>query len=250
MTRSEPSYSDFVWESSAMTDTGRVRKLNQDAYLEKQESALWVVADGMGGHDCGEVASKAVTDALKNIQLPDSLSGKIDSLEATLKAVNYQLLIKARKLGPDSVIGTTVVLMFAHHDRCMLLWAGDSRAYRFRDGHLQQLTKDHSYVQQLVDKGLLGKEEAEHHPFSNLVTYSVGTSEALYIDFADREIAHGDLFLLCSDGLNKELNDDEITRALSIGGSLKEMNQTLIEQTLIKGGHDNVTCVLIRAKSA
>ncbi|PWI32175.1 serine/threonine protein phosphatase [Vibrio albus] len=232
-----------------MTNTGRIRKINQDAFLERKECGLWVVADGMGGHNSGEVASKAVIDAMTNVQLPDTLSGKIDILEAALKSVNYQLLIKARKFGPDGVIGTTAVLMFVHHDQCILLWAGDSRAYRFREQHLMQLTKDHSYVQQLVDKDLLTKDEAEHHPFSNLVTHSVGTSEEIYVDFADSEIEPDDLFLLCSDGLNKELSDAEITQVLSAGGSLKEMNQRLIEQTLTKGGHDNVTTLLIKARS-
>ena len=240
----------FRWECSGKTDIGKLRKINQDAFLTRSEAGMWLVADGMGGHSAGELASQTIVDTLNNANLPEPLNLKVDFLEDNLKAINRHLVMEARRRGPNTVIGTTVVILLAYQASCILLWAGDSRAYRFRDGKLLQLTRDHSQVEEMVRRGLLLREDAENHPLSNIITRAVGASDVLYVDIIDYDIEDGDIFLLCSDGLNKELRDTEIADILSQDAPVERLNQTLIERTLTKGGRDNVTTVLVKACKA
>ena len=237
----------FSWESSALTNQGKVRKINQDAFLSRPEIGMWLVADGMGGHTAGELASQTIVKTFEHATLPDSLSQKVDFLEDNLKAINRHLLLEARRRGDDTVIGSTVVIQLIDHASCILLWAGDSRAYRFRNGELLQLTQDHSQVEEMVQRGLLLREEADSHPLSNIITRAVGAYETLYVDIIDYDIQDGDIFLLCSDGLNKELSAVEIAEILATNTSIQKMNQTLINRSLAKGGRDNVTTVLTKA---
>ncbi len=237
------------WESTALSNVGKVRKLNEDACLDRVESGLWVVADGMGGHSSGDLASGMIVERMQQLNLPVDLSNKVDLLEETLLDINQQLLAEASRRRGNITIGATVVVMLAHAAHLLLLWAGDSRAYRFRDGELAQLTQDHTQVEELVAEGLLLREDAENHPASNVVTRAVGAMEALYVDMDDFRVEPGDLYLLCSDGLNKEVADPEIGEILAMQLLPGDYCQRLIDLALERGARDNVTVVVARAET-
>ncbi|MES9899260.1 MAG: protein phosphatase 2C domain-containing protein [Sedimenticola sp.] len=238
----------FQWDSSAITHVGKVRKINEDACFERPESGLWVVADGMGGHSSGDLASSTIVTTLERLLLPDLLSDTVDLLEDNLQVINSQLLEEAMRRSGDTTIGSTVVILLAYETVCLLLWVGDSRAYRFRDGQLKQLTRDHTEVEELVEQGLLLRDDVENHPSANIITRAVGAMDELIVDLVDYAILEGDIFLLCSDGLNKEVTDREIAAMLSRPESMQEINQALIDLTLSRGARDNVSVVLTRAE--
>jgi len=241
-------HSAFQWDSSAITHVGMVRKINEDACLERPEVGLWVVADGMGGHSSGDLASSSIANTLERLPLSDRLSDTVDLLDDNLQAINRHLREEALRRGGNTTIGSTVVILLAYETVCLLLWVGDSRAYRFRNGQLQQLTRDHTEVEELVKQGLLLREDAENHPSANVITRAVGAMDELIVDLVDYEILEGDIFLLCSDGLNKEVSDREIAAMLSKPAPMQEINQDLINLTLSRGSRDNVSVVLARAE--
>ncbi|MCB1778179.1 MAG: serine/threonine-protein phosphatase, partial [Candidatus Competibacteraceae bacterium] len=143
-------------------------------------------------------------------------------------------------------IGSTVVVLLAHEDQCACLWVGDSRIYRLRDGQLEQLTRDHSHVQELVDQGLLSPDEAHRHPLANVITRAVGSSDDLQIDEMTYELQAGDIFLLCSDGLNKAVSDEEIAHLLAHSNdNCQEAVKAFIHLALMRDASDNVTTVVV-----
>ena len=234
----------FSWTSCGKTDVGKARKLNEDSMLVKPEAGMWVVADGMGGHEAGDVASQMVVSALKEVPEGISLEKYIDDIEDTLIGVNKKLIEIANQGEKPTTIGSTVVVMLAYEKFCAFIWAGDSRLYRHRDGKLVQLTTDHSQVQLYVEKGLITKEEAENHPQSNMITRAVGASENLVLDVDMQEMEKGDRYLLCSDGLTKHITDLDFENILAKGDVEKKCNE-LIDLTLARGAKDNVTAILI-----
>jgi serine/threonine protein phosphatase PrpC len=240
----------FTWETSAISHQGKVRKINQDAFLARPEENFWLVADGMGGHNCGEIASQNIVATFKHAHLPDRLSDRVKLCEDNLLAINRHLQLEARRLGNNALIGSTVVILLAFSDTCILMWAGDSRAYRLREGQLLQLTQDHSQVEEMVKRGMLLREDAENHPLSNIVTRAVGAHSTLYVDLIDYDIRDNDMFLLCSDGLNKEVSDTELQNMMNENDSVQDINTALIECTLKRGARDNVTSVLVKAHKA
>ena len=164
----------FQYTSAAVSDVGRVRSLNEDAYLSRPDLGLWVVADGMGGHDAGDVASGMIVERLDKLQAPESARSFLNNVTGLLQGVNDELRQRAKAQGDNCVIGSTVVafLVYGRHYACV--WAGDSRIYRLHRGRLQRLTRDHSYVQELIDRGNLSPEEAASHPQANVITRAVG----------------------------------------------------------------------------
>lgn len=212
--------------------------------LLRPEVGMWVVADGMGGHDAGDVASKMVVDSLEQIKKGASLEKYIEDIEKTLINVNAKLIEIAKQGEKQTTVGSTVVVMLAYEKFCVFLWAGDSRLYRIRKNKLIQLTTDHSQVQQYVEQGLITKEEAETHPHSNMITRAVGATEKFVLDVDMQEIQHGDRYLLCSDGLTKHIPDIEFEKMLNNGDVEKKCDE-LIELTLTRGAKDNVTAILI-----
>jgi len=235
------------WKSNAATHVGKVRQINEDSYLNREDLHLWVIADGMGGHHAGDVASKAIVQCLDEITPRKRLSTYIDEIEDRLISVNQKLRQMAAEHHDNRTIGSTVVSMVALNDYFALLWAGDSRVYRARHGTLSQLTRDHSQVEELVERGVILREEAESHPASNVITRAVGATDQLYIDVDIDKAEPGDTFLLCSDGLYKHLNEDEIGKILQ-KDNLIEICQSFIDLTLERGASDNVTLVVIRAE--
>ena len=240
--------SQFRWTSAACTDVGRVRTRNEDACLAMPDRGIWAVADGMGGHAVGDFASRAIIQALSTLPEPASLEDAADHARIATQTVN-QLLIEEALRMKVRVIGSTVVMLLACERRCSCLWAGDSRLYLLRDGHLKQLSRDHSQVERLKARGLITAEEARHHPAHNTITRAVGAAATLDLEQLTLEIGDGDVFLLCSDGLSNEVEDDRIAELLGASGTdPTTAADTLMKQALDNGGRDNVSVVVIRAE--
>lgn len=235
------------WVSSAASDVGKVRRINEDAYLERPDLGVWAVADGMGGHHGGEEASRLVVSSLEDIAPATTLAGLIDAVEAGLKRVNQTLVVSGA--AAHRITGSTVVVLAAHGSHGACVWAGDSRAYRLRAGSLTQLTTDHSQAEIYVRLGLLSRAEAANHPFSNVVTRAIGTQADLTLDTAMLDLKTGDRYLLCSDGLYRHLGDEELARELGTG-TVSTIAQRLVDRTLERGAHDNVTVVVIEWQDA
>ena len=237
--------SQFRWTSSARSDAGCVREINEDACLDQPDPGRWAVADGMGGHAVGDLASRLVIDALSRLASPVSLKTLIADARARLQSANRELREEAARRQVQR-IGSTVVVLLACDRFCGYLWAGDSRIYLYREGQLRQLTRDHSQVEQLKSLGVLTDEEARHHPAQHMITRAVGATDQLELDDDAIEVADGDVFLLCSDGLSNELSDDEIGSVLSSTERATACEE-LVELALARGGRDNITAVVVEA---
>jgi len=237
----------FSWTSCGKTDVGKSRKLNEDSMLVRPDVGMWAVADGMGGHEAGDVASQMVVNTLNEIQLGSSLEKYINSIEDALVNVNKRLIEIANQGEKRTTCGSTVVVMLAYEKYCAFLWAGDSRLYRIRNSQIVQLTTDHSQVQLYVEQGLISKEEAESHPHANMITRAVGATDEFVLDVDMQEMNKGDRYLLCSDGLTKHITDPDFEKMLAKGDVEKKCNE-LIDLTLARGAKDNVTAVLVDIK--
>jgi serine/threonine protein phosphatase PrpC len=232
-------------EYVSRTHVGLRRKINEDALLARPDLGLWVVADGMGGHEAGEVASGMIVDALARLPAADTAERLAEGAISALDRVNGELIALAQ-VGPQpKTIGSTVVGLAAAGSAYTCFWAGDSRAYRVRDGCITQITRDHSLVQGLVDAGMLSAAEAESHPEANVITRAVGAASSLKVDTVRGDIGPGDLFLLASDGLTKIVAEQEIAEFLS-AGSLEDSATRLLDTVLDRGAPDNVSLIIVR----
>jgi protein phosphatase len=236
------------WDSAARSHVGTVRKLNEDAVLEHADCGIWVVADGMGGHSAGDLASASVVSALAVLRPPASLGALVGEVRQRLQDVNRALSAEAQQRGQE-VIGTTVVALLLFDRHGVTLWAGDSRAYRYREGELTQLTRDHSQVEEFVSRGLLTPQQAEHHPGSNIITRAIGVSAYVELDSQMFDLVPGDSYLLCSDGLYRELSEGEIRACMALDDCQLACD-ALIERALAGGARDNVSVVVIRLTEA
>jgi serine/threonine protein phosphatase PrpC len=232
------------WSSASLSHVGKVRQDNQDSCLALPEAGLWVVADGMGGHAAGELASHMIINTLGRLAPSDQWEDFVEQVQACLQQTNRSLCELSTRLHARRTVGSTVVVLLAHDNQGTCLWVGDSRLYLLREGELEQLTRDHSYVQELVDKGQIKPREARVHPQNNVITRAVGQRNDLLIDRIDFPLQAGDVFLLCSDGLNKMVSDAEIDILLSCG-SCQDTVQSLIDLALRRGAYDNVTAVVV-----
>lgn len=232
-------------DCASRTHVGLKRSINEDSIFADPELGLWAVADGMGGHDAGEIASAMVTDALRCVPAADDIDEFAASAVESLKQVNAELIALARSGGRRQTIGTTVVGLALADGGYRCFWLGDSRGYLLRGGQISRLTHDHSLVQNLVDAGMLKPEEAETHENANLVTRAVGAAETAEIDIVSGDVASGDLFLLASDGLTRVVRDEEIAAELQ-RGSLDEAADRLIETVLARGAPDNVSLTITK----
>ncbi len=244
-TAAESTSAGLVWTSSGRTHPGAEREDNEDAYLERPDIGLWAVADGMGGHARGELASAMLVDTLRQVVRPAALSAYVDEVEDRILGVNTRLREYAAERGLKT-IGATVAALLVFQDVAVCLWAGDSRIYRYRNKRLQQLTRDHALVEDLVGMGIVKRAHAENHPHANLVTRAVGAVARLCLDIDVWDVRAGDVFLLCSDGLSRELSDKAIANTLRKQAS-KEASSVLIEMALARGARDNVTAIIVRA---
>ncbi|MCB2052637.1 MAG: serine/threonine-protein phosphatase [Geminicoccaceae bacterium] len=228
------------FRSAARSDVGKVRKLNEDAYVARPEAGLWAVADGMGGLSRGDRASGALKSELEAVSLDDDLETSVAKVRSAIGSVNEELA-GTRAGGPS---GSTVVAMIVRGDRFACLWAGDSRLYRCAAGDLERISRDHSLVEELVASGAIKPEAARHHPLSNRITRAVGTARSLDLDRVDGRIGPRDRLLLCSDGLHGFVDADVIGERAA-RADIDTAADELIEAALDAGGRDNVTVVLV-----
>ena len=234
----------WQWVSTGMTNVGNVRKVNEDAILDLPQRGLWVVADGMGGHDAGDVASSSVVNSLSGIGEYDSPAKFVDEVEDQLIRVNYDLYTMSKQGGNQQVIGSTVSALVALPGYCLCIWAGDSRVYRLRDFNLEQITCDHSEVEELIAEGKLDPEEADGYPGENVITRAVGGEEGLILEMMMVPLKNRDRYLICSDGLYKDVKFDEIGELLS-EGSTASACQRLIGCALSRRCADNVSVITV-----
>ena len=233
------------FESVSRTDVGLKRKINEDSVLAAPERALWAVADGMGGHDAGEVASAMVVEALQALPESDDLDGTVSAAIEALGGVNQQLIRLARTQSSDRTIGTTIVGLAIADGAYRCFWAGDSRAYRLRDGQIARISRDHSLVQDLIDAGMLTPEEAERHENANVITRAVGVADDIRVEVVSGDVLPGDQFVLASDGLTRVVNDGELAAEL-MRNPPDRAADVLIETVLRRGAPDNVSLVIAK----
>jgi PPM family protein phosphatase len=226
---------------AGLTNRGMVRDRNEDSILTDPTGTLWAVADGMGGYGNGDVASDIVIDCLAKI--PDGVDPGA-ALVARLKEANDLVLERQRAPGMGRM-GSTVVAVLIARAVAHVAWAGDSRAYLLRGGHLRPLTRDHSVVQEMVDRGELSPEEAESHPESHMVTRAVGGSDDLEVDLVSVPLAVGDRLLLCSDGLTRCVYEPTVEALLRDAISPEDACQRLLREALDSGAPDNVSAITV-----
>ncbi|KPA93483.1 PP2C family protein-serine/threonine phosphatase, partial [Pseudomonas asplenii] len=205
----------------------------------------WAVADGMGGHAAGDYVASLIVDTLRRIPPSDSLAIYSNALRTRLAEVNAAVREEAGNRGV-SMMGSTVVLLAVRGDAAICLWAGDSRLYRLRDGQLESISRDHSYVQDLQDSGLLSEAEARVHPRANIVTRAIGVEAQLELSTSNFQVLPGDSFLLCSDGLNKTAEDAEIRDVLAHPEPYAVV-RSLVHLGLTRGAPDNITAIVVKA---
>jgi serine/threonine protein phosphatase PrpC len=228
-----------VYVSAGISDVGRLRPTNQDAFAELNEVGVWVVADGMGGYRDGDVASRMVCESLRGLSAEGTLEQAIEVLRQRVTDVNRRLYeASVRRINPI-VSGSTVAMLLVRRTSCAVVWAGDSRVYRWRHHRLVQLTTDHTWAAELNLQQ--ADEEADH-----AITRAVGGESTLALDVRRDKVLLGDRYLLCSDGLTRELSDVEIAIALA-GPDVQACAKKLIELTLKAGARDNVTVVVVEA---
>lgn len=237
----------MAFDCVSRTHVGLKRKINEDSLMTRTERGLWAVADGMGGHEAGEVASGRIAEALSTLPIVYTLEETVEDAVSALRRVNHGLIALARGSGEPRTIGSTVVGLAISGDEFRCFWAGDSRAYQIRSGRIAQISSDHSLVQNLVSAGMLSEEEARHHPNANVVTRAVGVSEDLEVDVVTGDVRQYDIFLLASDGLTRVVEDLEIAEVLS-SGNLDHAADRLIDLVLERGAPDNVTLIIVRPR--
>src|SRR3954465_6469789 len=230
----------------ADSDTGRARPANEDAFFA--HAPVFAVADGMGGAQAGEVASRTVVDCLRR-GLPDGGSPE-ERLAALAEGANGLIHRKAAEDEQRAGMGTTLTAAYVDEDAVSFGHVGDSRAYLFRDAKLQQLTNDHSLVGEMVRRGKLTAEQAEEHPQRSIITRALGPEPAVEVDHMTTYARDGDVFLLCSDGLTSMLSDEQIERTLADAPDLQAAGQALIDAANGAGGRDNITVILFRVEEA
>jgi len=230
------------WQSFSRTDIGKRRKCNEDAVLDRPDNGIWVVADGMGGHQAGDVASLMIVEALSELTLSNKLTLSVQQVRHCLNKVNTELRALAETRFNCQIVGSTVVVMLAAGRHAAYLWAGDSRLYQMREHRLRQLTVDHS--DSCYDEDNSGAVSSLPLKKNNVITRAVGAHDALLLDCETIEIQAGDVYLLCSDGLDKEVSFEEIENILADNNCVESAN-ALMELALTRNARDNVSVVVV-----
>jgi protein phosphatase len=236
--------------SHGLTDVGKIRESNEDQFLVDDAIGLYAVADGMGGHAAGEVASeiavRSVAEWLRGSPRAETEDEARRRLEEALSEANRKICESTAAHDERRGMGTTMVALLALPDRAVIAHVGDSRAYLLREGRLRLLTSDHSWVNEQVRMGILSEQDAQRHPMRNVVTRALGSRGEVRVDITQEPIRPGDAFLLCSDGLNVMLEDEEIREALAREASDPEAAcRALVDAANGSGGEDNTTVVVV-----
>jgi protein phosphatase len=238
------------YTAAAVTDRGRKRPSNEDAFGFSVEHGVYVVCDGMGGAAAGEIASSlAVDEMMRLLTERDAQNSLPVDAEHAVNAANQAIFSRAQRSNKLNGMGTTLVSLIAEERRAWILNVGDSRGYRLRDSRLEQITLDHSLVEEQVRLGRMDRQEALRSPLRNVITRALGTQSCVTPDIFELETEPGDLFLLCSDGLTRELADPLIESLLRVGAPLNELCARLVAAANQAGGHDNITCLLVSANA-
>lgn len=232
------------WLSAADTHVGNFRNRNEDAILASSSTGLWLVADGMGGHNAGDYASEAIAQSLSEVTMTDNLADCVDAVEDRLLEVNLHLREHAQTFPNGATVGSTVVVVIARGDVGVVMWAGDSRLYRLRRDSIELLTRDHNPIADLYEQGGISEKEMLEAD-TNVITRAVGGQRDLHLDVAAFDIETDDTLLLCSDGLYREI--DPATMVSALGLPVDEAVATLMSRCLAGAAKDNVSVVVTRA---
>jgi len=247
--------------AEALSDVGRKRKGNEDAHAVNLEQKLYVVADGMGGHAAGEVASRIAVESIEEFVtltggneeitwpfgLDETISYDGNRLKTAIRHANRRVLEATRESAELEGMATTVAAVLAEGDVANLAHVGDSRIYRWSDEELTLLTSDHSWVNEQIQSGVISPEQARSHPLRNVVTRALGGRADLLVDVQALKMTDGDVLLLCSDGLTTMISDEEIASTLrSSGGDIDKAAKALVDEANGHGGEDNITVVLLK----
>lgn len=234
----------LVFDTGAATHVGKLRQRNEDNYLVRPETGVWSVADGMGGHCAGDLASQIVVDALRSIDKAASAPELLARCEASVIEADTRLKEIARERG-GIIIGTTVAVLLVYQTDYACLWSGDSRIYLIRDAKIEQVSRDHTELEELMAEGLLNKEEARNWPWRNVITRAIGVNDNPELEMINGVLRTDDVFVICSDGLTAHVSDREILDLVTSGDS-QQACDNLVALTLQRGAVDNVTVVVVR----
>lgn len=240
---------------AARTDVGMIRSGNEDSFFADatRERGVFIVADGMGGHAAGEVASEMTVQIVsRELQSLASLdeSAAVHRISESIRVANRAVYDRTMQEADKQGMGTTASVLVVSGTRYIIGQVGDSRVYLLRDGALRQLTKDHSYVQEQVDAGLLTPEQARYHPYSNVITRCVGASDAVEPDTYSGDLRTGDVFLVASDGLTGMVDDRRLQQLLLARASASRVVDALIAEANYRGGLDNITAIVVQVTAA
>jgi len=242
MSRAVPAYSSF-----GRTDTGKVRSHNEDAVLVRDDLGLWVVADGLGGHSAGDYASQMIVERLGLLRRTENIHDFIEAIDDSLEAINTELRRTAYQRGVD-LIGSTVAVLAHHSDYMLCGWVGDSRVYCYEDGRLRQVTRDHAHGAE-DDVTHLRPREGDRpppQPGGGVLTRAIGAEDRLFVDWLVAARRPGVQFLLCSDGVNKEMTDRELEALFRTDKAPTSLIGSIFETSLARGARDNVSAVVVR----
>jgi len=239
--------SPLRFDVSSVTHAGKVRERNEDSCLVRTDIGLWAVADGMGGHEAGDLASRILVESLDAIEQPEAALDLLEQCETQIFDANQQIMDLSRARN-GATIGTTAAVLLVRDKHYACVWAGDSRVYLVSGGAIKQVSRDHTEVEELVAAGTLSRKDAESWP-NNVITRAIGATEELELEVVTGGADAGDVFVICSDGLTKHLADDEILQ-FAAGRNARAACEAMLELALERGGLDNVTVVVVRLLSA
>ncbi len=237
----------YPWRSAGRTERGRTRARNEDAFLDCPQHGCWAVADGMGGHRAGNVASQWVVSSLAALPRQSNFDQRLDAVRHCLRALDGRLghAYPLDASAPRAIMGSTVVVLLLEGNRAACVWAGDSRCYLWRGQHLYQLSRDHSLQQQLMDTQHLTLQQAQSHPGARSLTRALGGRQPLSLEVLELCARPGDVFLLCSDGLYQGLGHDTLGRAMSRGAPCQVVDR-LFAEVLRGPAADDLTAVVVQ----
>lgn len=236
-------------QAAALTHVGRIRTTNEDAYGLCLEAGVFAVCDGMGGAAAGEVASQLTVDTvIERFCKPDSSNDRLKTMEEAIDEANELVHARSERESALHGMGTTLVALSISDGHALIAHVGDSRCYLYRQGELIRETNDHSLVDEQVRMGQLTQDQAERSPLRNVITRAIGTQRSVAPELLEMDLEKGDLLLLCSDGLTRELPDERIAGVLSEESDLEGLCGRLVDAAIESGGRDNVTCVVVKAE--
>lgn len=238
------------YKAFGRSDVGKVRSNNEDAFFTTDKDGIFLVADGMGGHKAGEVASSLTKQVITaKLSLPDAGDNVEAHIREAFLSANEKVRMTATSNTDQQGMGCTCVLLMLREQNFFIAHVGDSRVYLFRKGQFKQVTRDHSYVEELFIRGLITEDEKKGHPYRNQITRYIGCSTKLEVDITSGPVWNGDVFLLCSDGLTEEVQDQKLEEIFALNLDPDATANMLIEEALKNGGRDNVSVIVVQVTS-